>query len=160
MPISITPTIPSLNKPLRISVSLPLDVIRHYDPSITPWTPSDSASSLMRKSQNALSNIARDIVTMIFGLATTVPEDIHPTTLAKDSITSAITLRLDYEINADDKNPKVLQLSAQQGDKGGNIVFAATEMGDTQKERFNNDVAFIMCTMEELDASGRLLASL
>jgi hypothetical protein len=159
MPISITPTIP-LNKPLRISVSLPLDVIRHYDPSITPWTPSDSASSLMRKSQKALNSIARDIITTLFGLATTVPEDVHPTTIAKNSITSAITLRLDYEINANDKNPKVLQLSAQRGDKGGNIVFAATEMGDTQKEWFNNNVTFIMCTMEELNASGRLLASL
>ena len=141
MPISITPTIPSLNKPLRISIHLPLDVIRRYDLSITPLTPSDSASSLMRKSGKALNNIAREIVTTLFGLATTVPEDIHPTTIAKNSITSAITLRLDCDIKAGDKNPKVLQLSAQQVDEGGNIVFAATDMGDTQRKWFNDDVA-------------------
>ena len=141
MSISI-PTIPSLDKPLRISVSLPLDVLRDYDRSIAPWNPSDTASSLMRKSREALNVIVRDIITTLFGLATAVPEDVHTTVLAKDAIASAITLRLDYDIDAGDKNPKVLDLSAQQG-QGGKIIFAAKEMGDAQRKVFNEDVAFV-----------------
>lgn len=143
MSVSIAPTITSLDKPLRISVSLPLDILRDYDQSIAPWNPSDTASSLMRKSREALNVIVRDIITTLFGLDTAVPEDIHTTVLAKDSIASAITLRLDYDIGAGDKNPKVLDLSAQQGHEGGKIIFAAKEMGDAQRKGFNEDVAFV-----------------
>lgn len=141
MPVSIvpSPTVP-LNEPLRVLIYLRLDILRQFDESIAPWSPSDSGSSLMRKSGQATEYIANEVYRVLFGSAEGVPE-IRRGTRGKDGINSDIMVYFDYQVKSGDNNPPILGLSIRDLVEG-NLVLTSITIDEDEREEFNQKVAY------------------
>lgn len=58
----VPPTGFSAEKALRIQLMVPLELLREFDPTHAPWSPSDTAGSIMIKADRTMTMIADQII--------------------------------------------------------------------------------------------------
>jgi len=146
MPVTIDPPVKfPLNKPLRVLITIPLDCIHHFAPSVAPFAPDESPESIQKKAGDTVAVIAYEALVRIFdssrpaleaamlslaldptksGLRA-IKDDKAPQTAKGTTRYDAFELRYDYKTKGV-KSPPVLLLDAENG-------------ADVKRIKFNSD---------------------
>lgn len=150
MPISIAPTnlLPLGDEPTRISVRVCRDLFKSLDPSMDPLDEGDSFSRVKRKGKAAIDQVTRDVSMALFGAESAalpiafgwskfnVMGPNGPMTVPH----YYIGICFDHHVAAENINPRVLELVADEQLVGGTVIFRAKELDAAERDDINKKV--------------------
>lgn len=142
MPISTLSPVPNMQKPCRILIYVDLNTLREYDSSIAPFSSTDSGSSILRKTKDAVTSVGTDIHKLLFASDATIPE-LRCGLRGYGDETNEATLRLGYgySFGHDTFDTPVLAFTSRcVQDK--QLVFTIRELDDELRRMLNEDLAF------------------
>lgn len=141
MPVSTLSPTPIPPRPFRVFINIDLNTLREYDPSIEQWSLTDNGNSLLLKSRDTLTSIARDIHQLLFGSDTTVPK-LHLGLRGHKDQWDHATIRLayGYSFRHVSYDTPVVEFNSQSvQDK--KLVFAVKLLSDEQRKIVNENLA-------------------
>lgn len=148
MPISIAPTnlLPVGNQPTRISIRISRDLLKTIDPSMDPLVEGDSFTQTKRKGRAAIKQLTHNISMALFGSEVArLPFDFG---WPKDSLehegqelrtSHFIAFCFDHQIQAENSNPRVIELTAEE-EVGGFVIFHACDVDRERRQGINGFV--------------------
>lgn len=148
MPISIAPTdlLPLGNQPTRISVRISRDLLKSIDPSMDPLMEGDSFSRTKRKGRAAIEQLTRDLSMILFDSEVArLPFDVGwpKESLRRDchelKTIHFIGFCFDHQIQVEDSNPRIIELTAEE-EVDGIVIFHARDVDVERRQSINHIV--------------------
>lgn len=150
MPISISSTnlLPLGDEPTRISVRVSRDLFKSLDPSMESLEEGDSFTRVLRKGKAAINQIAREVGIALFGAESAPLSQTFG--WSKFNVMGPngpmmvpyqyIGICFDHHVAADNANPKVLELVADEELDGGAVILRAKELDAAERDDINMKV--------------------
>lgn len=131
--------IPSLDlgEPIRASVTIPIDLLTHLDPTVDLSHP-EKLHYIMQQTKTTTFTIAQSISTALFGSTQSVSDPFpHAVSSPHDGPAEAVSFSLHHGMSQDSENLNPVYLYISAGLVDGCVVFTTKERTGEDRQRSN-----------------------